>query len=55
MLARGLKPDSWLSRRVQEYGAGPCAFVLTGAGGLSGARASKWFGNAVFWADEKRL
>jgi Glyoxalase-like domain len=55
VLAQGLANDSWLARRVQEFGEGPCAFVLQSAGGLSGASASHWFGSAIVWTNEQLL
>lgn len=55
VLAQGLANDSWLARRVREFGEGPCAFVLQSAGGLTGASASRWFGSTIFWTNEQRL
>lgn len=50
VLATGLTPESWLSRRVRDYGNAPVAFVLdtTEGGGGSGS-VSYWFGKPVFW------
>jgi hypothetical protein len=55
VLARGSADDSWLMRRVREFGDGPCAFVLQSAGGLAAASASRWFGSTVVWTNEQRL
>jgi catechol 2,3-dioxygenase-like lactoylglutathione lyase family enzyme len=55
VLAQGLAKDSWLARRVSEFGDGPCAFVLRSAGGLAAANASRWFGSTVVWTNEQRL
>lgn len=55
VLAQALKNNSWLAKRVREFGEGPCAFVLQSAGGLTGARASRWFGSTIFWINEQRL
>lgn len=57
VLAKGVGDESWLSRRVREYGDAPSAFVLTGPNGNVGAasRSSNWFGHAVFWMDEVKL
>lgn len=55
VLAQGLAENSWLGRRVREYGDAPCAFVLAASSGLTGALASKWFGQTIIWADEQRL
>lgn len=54
VLARGLTPDSWLSRRVRDYGDAPVAFVLTSTRGVSG-NPSTWFGRPIFWTDESQL
>ena len=56
VLAQGLN-GSWLSRRVEEYGDAPVAFVLAAASGAPGAssKPSKWFGHSVAWTDEAKL
>jgi Glyoxalase-like domain len=55
VLAQGLGGDSWLSRRVREYGDAPCAFVLeSNAGGVEG-NLSTWFGHPILWTNEARL
>ena len=55
LLAQGLANDSWLSRRVREFGEGPCASVLQSAGGLTSASASSWFGTPIVWTNEQKL
>ena len=56
VLAKGLTPDSWLARRVDQFGDAPCAFVLGATSGLMGAaRHSDWFGHTILWANETRL
>jgi hypothetical protein len=55
VLAQGLVKDSWLVRRVREFGEGPCAFVLQSAGGLIGQAPTHWFGAAIFWTNEQSL
>jgi hypothetical protein len=55
VLAQASENDSWLARRVREFGEGPCAFVLQSTGGLTGASASHWFGSAIVWTNEQRL
>jgi hypothetical protein len=54
VLAQGTGGNSWLSRRVQEYGDAPCAFILKANGGLVGS-PSRWFGGMVFLTDEASL
>lgn len=55
VLAQGMGDDSWLSRRVREYGDAPCAFLLRAAGDVAAQADSNWFGRPVFWVDEARL
>jgi hypothetical protein len=55
VLAQGLTNDSWLTRRVREYGDAPVAFVLTTKDGISGNNLSNWFGKPIFWTDEAKL
>ncbi len=55
VLAQGLANDSWLAKRVGEFGEGPCAFVLHSADGLTGSAGSQWFGSTIVWTNEQRL
>lgn len=56
VLAEGLTPDSWLSRRVREYGDAPVAFVLAGGNGVEGTgQTSQWFGHSISWFNEAQL
>jgi len=55
ILAQPLTSDSWLSRRVSEYGDGPCAFVLLAKGGITAESVSRWFGGYISWFDSARL
>ncbi len=55
ILAQPLTSDSWLSRRLSEYGDGPCAFVLLAKGGISAENVSRWFGGYISWFDSARL
>ena len=50
-LAVPLAPESWLARRVAQFGDSPCAFVLTPAGGIVGSKPTTWFGRRLFWSD----
>lgn len=54
VLGQGLSTDSWLARRVHEFGDAPCAFVLQASRNVTGI-PSKWFGHPVFWADAAKL
>ena len=55
VLAQGTLPDSWVTRRVRDYGEAPCAFILAARGGIAGSKPSTWFGNKIFWAREQNL
>jgi|ERR1019366_353851 hypothetical protein len=57
VLAQGLGSESWLSRRVHEYGDAPCAFVLKSNSGGLNARPTlgTWFGKQVVWMDAAAL
>jgi hypothetical protein len=55
VLATGSEPNSWLARRVAQYGDSPCAFVFTISGGLAGRKPSQWFGHPVFWTADTSL
>jgi len=46
-LAAPLTPQSWLGRRVEQFGEGPCAFIL---GATNAGRRSK-----TRWFDNKKL
>jgi hypothetical protein len=39
-LAAPLKPDSWLGRRLEQFGEGPCAFILRATKAPS---TTRWF------------
>lgn len=55
VLASGLSPDSWLARRIVQYGDSPCAFVLNSESAIAGEQASSWFGHPISWAGGARL
>jgi catechol 2,3-dioxygenase-like lactoylglutathione lyase family enzyme len=55
MLAQGTSANSWLSRRVRDYGEAPCAFLLAPRAGMIGGDVSRWFGRRIFWARERSL
>ncbi len=47
VLAHALAEDSWLAKRVREYGDAPCAFVLT--------TAERPAGSPIVWMNESKL
>jgi hypothetical protein len=57
LLAAPLNSQSWLNGRLEAFGEGPCAFVLTArrAGAYKAASKSRWFGIDVSWLDPTAL
>jgi len=62
VLAEPLDTQSWVARRIQRFGDGPCAFVLgkreDGAprrAAYQTATRSGWFGVPISWFDSGRL
>jgi hypothetical protein len=54
ILAKGITDKSWLSRRVNEYGDAPAAFVLKAANGITGS-PTQWFDHPIVWMDDAKL
>lgn len=57
VLAQPLSSSSWLAARLEQFGEGPCAFVLglRKAGRYSTASKTRWFGRDISWFDEEKL
>jgi catechol 2,3-dioxygenase-like lactoylglutathione lyase family enzyme len=57
VLAQPLAADSWLAARIEQFGEGPCAFVLAAAGRppAAAAQKSRWFGRDIAWFDPGKL
>jgi hypothetical protein len=62
VMAEPLNAQSWVARRIQQFGDGPCAFVLgkreDGAArrtAYQAATKSQWFGVPISWFDSVRL
>jgi hypothetical protein len=55
MLAAPMMSDSWLGRRIAQYGDSPCAFVLTTTEGVYGPNPSNWFGHRTSWLGNLNL
>ncbi len=57
VLAQPLTADSWLSARIQKFGEGPCALVLSAARPAKYHAVSRttWFGDQISWFDPERL
>jgi hypothetical protein len=57
VLAQPLTPESWLSERLDQFGEGPCAFVLGASrpGRYHAASETRWFGIEISWFDSGKL
>jgi len=62
VLAAPSSPQSWVARRIVQFGDGPCAFVLGKKEDGAPRRAtyqtaakSRWFGVPISWFDSGRL
>lgn len=57
VLAAPLNARSWLTMRLDQFGEGPCAFVLSARKGAAFQAASKttWFGTPISWFDSGKL
>jgi len=58
ILAASLYTDSWLTKRIDQFGEAPCAFILgRGPGANYAAKLSEqtWFGKKIAWFDAAAL
>ena len=57
VLAAPLSAHSWLSERLDQFGEGPCAFILgvRKAGRYKAASQTRWFGIDISWFDTEKL
>ena len=57
VLAAPLNSRSWLVARLEQFGEGPCAFVLGSrkTSRLKPARQTRWFGADISWFDTAKL
>jgi hypothetical protein len=57
VLAAPLNSQSWLASRLDQFGEGPCAFVLGAkrAGRYKAASKTRWFGADISWFDSEKL
>jgi hypothetical protein len=57
VLAQALTSNSWLGQRLEQFGEGPCAFVLGArkAGRYTADSKTRWFGKDVSWFDAAKL
>jgi hypothetical protein len=57
VLAAPLSAQSWLGRRLEQFGEGPCAFILGAkkAGRYHWVSKTRWFGADVSWLDSGKL
>ncbi|MGH9353336.1 MAG: VOC family protein, partial [Terriglobia bacterium] len=57
ILASPVNAQSWLASRLNRFGEGPCAFILSArkAGRYKAASKTRWFGADFSWFDPARL
>jgi hypothetical protein len=57
VLAAPLVSQSWLGRRLDQFGEGPCAFILGAkkAGRYTAASKTRWFGADISWFNTEKL
>lgn len=57
VLAAPLTARSWLATRLEQFGEGPCAFILRArrAGRYHAASKTRWFGLDISWFDTGQL
>ena len=57
ILAQPMNAGSWLNARLDQFGEGPCAFVLGAAnpGKFKAASKTRWFGVDISWFDPEKL
>ena len=57
VLAQPLNADSWLTKRLEDFGEAPCAFILLAnrAGRYKAVSKTTWFGAEVSWFDDQKL
>jgi Glyoxalase-like domain len=57
VLAQPLNAGSWLTGRLEQFGEGPCAFVLAAVspGHFQTSSKARWFGAEVGWLDVEKL
>ena len=57
ILAQPLTQDSWLHGRIEQFGEGPCAIILsaTRPGRYHPASRTRWFGADVSWFNPRKL
>ncbi len=57
ILAGANTADSWLGRRLAQFGDAPCAFVIAAQGGKAFLTrgAATWFNQPVQWLDPQKL
>jgi hypothetical protein len=57
VLAAPLSAQSWLGKHLDQFGEGPCAFILGAkkTGRYQAASKTRWFGADVSWFDSAKL
>lgn len=58
ILAAPRSKESWIAQRIERFGEGPCAFILTDGPQervYQAVQKSRWFGYNVYWLDPNSL
>lgn len=57
ILAAPLTSQSWLAARLEQFGEGPCAFILRvrKGGAYKAVMQTRWFGTTISWFDSDKL
>ena len=56
ILAAPVNAQSWLAARLEQFGEGPCAFILGGRrGAYEAAAKTRWFNADISWFDAAKL
>jgi Glyoxalase-like domain len=57
ILAQPLTADSWIAKRIDQFGEGPCAIILGGAHSshYHAASKSRWYASEISWFDPNEL
>jgi hypothetical protein len=57
VLAQPLNADSWLTKRLKDFGEAPCAFILLASrpGRYKAVSKTNWFGAEISWFDDQKL
>jgi hypothetical protein len=55
ILAAPINDDTWLARRLKQFGEVPCAFIFASSEMKGSGGDSNWFTNRIIWLDPKTV